>query len=236
MFSFTNQDVLVVGGSSGVGLATAKAFAAAGARVTIASRSAEKLEAALKELGGEAKSQVLDTGDAKAVEQFLSAHTWNHVVVSAAKTPSGPVRQLSLDDAHKAMESKFWGAYRVARAARIEDGGSLTIVSGFLSVRPSATSVLQGAINAALESLVRGMALEFSPVRVNAVSPGMIRTPLWHGMDAEKREAMFAAVAEKLPAKRAGEPEDIANAILYAAATPFTTGSTITVDGGGSIA
>ena len=236
MFSFTNQDVLVVGGSSGIGLATAKAFAAAGARVTIASRSADKLDAAVQELGGEAKARVLDTGDAQAVEDFLSAHTWNHVVVSAAKTPSGPVRQLSLEDAHKAMESKFWGAYRVARAARIKDGGSLTIVSGFLAVRPSATSVLQGAINAALESLVRGMALEFSPVRVNAVSPGMIRTPLWSGMDAEKREAMFAAVAEKLPAKRAGEPEDIANAILYAAATPFTTGSTITVDGGGSIA
>jgi NAD(P)-dependent dehydrogenase (short-subunit alcohol dehydrogenase family) len=236
MFSFTNQDVLVVGGSSGIGLATAKAFAAAGARVTIASRSADKLDAAVQELGGEAKARVLDTGDAQAVEDFLAAHTWNHVVVSAAKTPSGPVRQLSLEDAHKAMESKFWGAYRVARAARIKDGGSLTIVSGFLAVRPSATSVLQGAINAALESLVRGMALEFSPVRVNAVSPGMIRTPLWSGMDAEKREAMFAAVAEKLPAKRAGEPEDIANAILYAAATPFTTGSTITVDGGGSIA
>jgi NAD(P)-dependent dehydrogenase (short-subunit alcohol dehydrogenase family) len=236
MFSFTNQDVLVVGGSSGIGLATAKAFAAAGARVTIASRSADKLDAAVQELGGEANARVLDTGDAQAVEDFLAAHTWNHVVVSAAKTPSGPVRQLSLEDAHKAMESKFWGAYRVARAARIKDGGSLTIVSGFLAVRPSATSVLQGAINAALESLVRGMALEFSPVRVNAVSPGMIRTPLWSGMDAEKREAMFAAVAEKLPAKRAGEPEDIANAILYAAATPFTTGSTITVDGGGSIA
>lgn len=236
MFSFTNQDVLVVGGSSGIGLATAKAFAAAGARVTIASRSSDKLAAALKEIGDGARSEVLDTGDAQAVESFLAAHTWNHVVVSAAKTPSGPVRQLSLEDAHKAMESKFWGAYRVARAARIRDGGSLTIVSGFLSVRPSATSVLQGAINAALESLVRGMALEFSPVRVNAVSPGMIRTPLWSGMDDDKREAMFAAVAEKLPAKRAGEPEDIANAILYAAATPFTTGSTIIVDGGGSIA
>jgi NAD(P)-dependent dehydrogenase (short-subunit alcohol dehydrogenase family) len=236
MFSFTNQDVLVVGGSSGIGLATAKAFATAGARVTIASRSSDKLDAALKELGGDARSEVLDTGDAQAVEAFLSGHTWNHVVVSAAKTPSGPIRQLSLEDAHKAMESKFWGAYRVARAARIREGGSLTIVSGFLSVRPSATSVLQGAINAALESLVRGMALEFSPVRVNAVSPGMIRTPLWSGMDEDKREAMFAAVAEKLPAKRAGEPEDIANAILYAAATPFTTGSTIVVDGGGSIA
>jgi NAD(P)-dependent dehydrogenase (short-subunit alcohol dehydrogenase family) len=236
MFSFTNQDVLVVGGSSGIGLATAKAFAAAGARVTIASRSSDKLAAALNEIGGDARSEMLDTGDAQAVESFLSAHMWNHVVVSAAQTPSGPIRQLSLEDAHKAMESKFWGAYRVARAARIREGGSLTIVSGFLSVRPSATSVLQGAINAALESLVRGMALEFSPVRVNAVSPGMIRTPLWNGMEADKREAMFAAVAEKLPAKRAGEPEDIANAILYAASTPFTTGSTITVDGGGSIA
>jgi NAD(P)-dependent dehydrogenase (short-subunit alcohol dehydrogenase family) len=236
MFSFTNQDVLVVGGSSGIGLATARAFVAAGARVTIASRSSEKLAEALKELGGGAASQVLDTGDAQAVEGFLSARTWDHVVVSAAKTPTGPVRELSLEDAHKAMESKFWGAYRIARSARIKDGGSLTIVSGFLSVRPSAASVLQGAINAALESLVRGMALEFSPVRVNAVSPGMIRTPLWNGMEQGKREALFAAVAEKLPAKRAGEPEDIANAILYAAATPFTTGSTITVDGGGSIA
>jgi NAD(P)-dependent dehydrogenase (short-subunit alcohol dehydrogenase family) len=109
-------------------------------------------------------------------------------------------------------------------------------VTGFLAVRPSASSVLQGAINAALESLVRGMALEFSPVRVNAVSPGMIRTPLWDGMEAEKRDALFASVAEKLPAKRAGEAEDIARAILYAAATGFATGSTITVDGGGSIA
>jgi NAD(P)-dependent dehydrogenase (short-subunit alcohol dehydrogenase family) len=236
MFSFSNQDVLVVGGSSGIGLATAKAFAAAGARVTIASRSAERLDAARSEIGHDAQAEVLDTGDAAAVEAFLATRTWNHVVVSAAKTPSGPVRQLSLEDAHKAMESKFWGAYRVARSAKIVDGGSLTLVSGFLSVRPSATSVLQGAINAALESLVRGMALEFSPVRVNAVSPGMIRTPLWSGMEAEKREAMFKAVAEKLPARRAGEPEDIANAILYAAATPFTTGSTIVVDGGGSIA
>ena len=94
---------------------------------------------------------------------------------------------------------------------------------------------MQGAINAALEGLVRGMALEFSPVRVNAVSPGTIRTPLWDGMDDDKREAMFASVAGKVPAKRVGEPEDVARAVLYAAATPFTTGSTIIVDGGASI-
>ncbi|KAF1006138.1 MAG: Glucose 1-dehydrogenase [Luteibacter sp.] len=236
MFSFHDQDVLVVGGSSGIGLATARAFAAAGTRVTIASRSPGKLDAAVKDIGHDARAVVLDTADPVAVEALFSAHTWHHVVVSAAQTPSGPVRQLALDDAYAAMESKFWGAYRVARAARIHDGGSLTLVSGFLSVRPSGGAVLQGAINAALESLVRGMALEFSPVRVNAVSPGMIRTPLWHGMDEGKRDAMFAAVADKVPAKRVGEAEDVANAILYAAATPFTTGSTILVDGGGAIA
>ncbi|GAA0916649.1 SDR family oxidoreductase [Rothia nasimurium] len=235
MFSFSSQDVLVVGGSSGIGLATARAFAEAGARVTIASRSPGKLDAAVKDIGHDARAVVLDTADALAVEALLSTHTWHHVVVSAAKTPSGPVRQLSLDDAYKAMESKFWGAYRVARAARIHDGGSLTLVSGYLATRPSGGAVLQGAINAALEGLVRGMALEFSPVRVNAVSPGTIRTPLWDGMDDDKREAMFASVAGKVPARRVGEPEDVARAVLYAAATPFTTGSTIIVDGGASI-
>lgn len=236
MFSFQDQAVLVVGGSSGIGLATAQAFAAAGARVTIASRSAGKLAAAAAGIGHGVEWAELDTADNDAVEALLGSRRWHHVVVSAAQTPSGPVRKLSLDDARDAMESKFWGAYRVARAANIVEGGSLTLVSGFLSVRPSGSSVLQGAINAALESLVRGLALEFSPVRVNAVSPGMIRTPLWDGMDDEKREALFKAVAEKVPAKRIGEAGDIANAVLYAAATPFTTGSTILVDGGGAIA
>lgn len=236
MNTFTDQNVLVVGGSSGIGLATAQAFADAGAKVTIASRSAAKLQDAASLIGHDVLAVPLDTADNAAVDALLSGQTWDHVVVSAAQTPGGPVRRLGLEDAYSAMESKFWGAYRVARAAQIREGGSLTLVTGFLSVRPSATSVLQGAINAALESLVRGLALELSPVRVNAVSPGVIRTPLWDGMDDATRAAFFASAAGKLPAKRVGEPQDIANAVLYAAATGFTTGSTITVDGGGSIA
>jgi len=236
MNTFTDQNVLVVGGSSGIGLATAQAFAHAGARVTIASRSATKLQEAANHIGHDVRTVALDTADNEAVEALLSGQEWDHVVVSAAQTPGGPVRKLGLDDAYSAMESKFWGAYRVARAARIRDGGSLTLVTGFLSVRPSATSVLQGAINAALESLVRGLALEMSPVRVNAVSPGVVRTPLWGGMDDATRAAFFATAGGKLPSKRVGEPQDIANAVLYAAGTGFTTGSTITVDGGGSIA
>jgi NAD(P)-dependent dehydrogenase (short-subunit alcohol dehydrogenase family) len=145
------------------------------------------------------------------------------------------VRTLGLADADAAMESKFWGAYRVARAAKIKQGGSLTFISGFLSVRPSAGAVLQGAINAALEALARGLALELAPIRVNAVSPGLIETPLWSGMAEVQRKTMFADVAAQLPARRVGQPEDVANAVLFLATTPFATGSTVRVDGGGAI-
>jgi NAD(P)-dependent dehydrogenase (short-subunit alcohol dehydrogenase family) len=229
--------VLVVGGSSGIGLATAVAAVEAGAAVTIASRSQTKLESALSALGKTARAVALDTGDVAAVERFFADEApWDHIVVSAAQTPSGPVRSLSLADAKIAMESKFWGAYRIARAAKIREGASLTFVSGFLSVRPSANSVLQGAINAALEALARGLALELAPVRVNAVSPGLVATPLWSGMPSDKREAMLASAAQRLPARRVGQPEDIANAVMFLVTTPFVTGSTVRVDGGGAIA
>jgi NAD(P)-dependent dehydrogenase (short-subunit alcohol dehydrogenase family) len=229
--------VLVVGGSSGIGLATAAAASDAGAAVTIVSRSQTKLESAVNALGKAARAVALDTGDVAAVERFFADEApWDHIVVSAAQTPSGPVRSLGLADAKIAMESKFWGAYHVARAAKIREGGSLTFISGFLSVRPSANSVLQGAINAALEALARGLALELAPVRVNAVSPGLIATPLWSGMPNDKREAMFASVAQRLPARRVGQPEDIANAVMFLVTTPFATGSTVRVDGGGAIA
>lgn len=229
--------MLVVGGSSGIGLATAIQAARAGASVAIASRSRAKLDAALTHVGGNARAVVLDTGDEAAVERFFAGEDgWDHVVVSAAQTASGPVRTLGLVDAKAAMESKFWGAYRIARSAKIRDRGSLTFISGFLSMRPSASSVLQGAINAALEALARGLALELAPVRVNAVSPGLIATPLWSRMSEDKREAMFADAAQRLPARRVGQPEDIANAVLFLATTPFATGSTVRVDGGGAIA
>ena len=173
MNTLASKRVLVVGGSSGIGAAAAKAFAALGAQVTIASRNAQKLADAAADIGAGVQTAVLDTADTAAVDAYFAAQQpFDHVVISAAQTPSGPVRQLALDDAYAAMDSKFWGAYRIARAVRIADGGSLTFVSGFLAVRPSKTSVLQGAINAALEALARGLALELSPVRVNTVSPG----------------------------------------------------------------
>lgn len=155
-------------------------------------------------------------------------------IVEEAKT--GSVAMLGLADAQASMNSKFFSAYRVARAARVPDGGSITFVSGFLAERPSATSVLQGGINAALEALARGLALERTPVRVNAVSPGLIDTPLHAGMAAADRQAMFDRVSARLPTGRVGQPDDVAQAILFVAANPFVTGSIVRVDGGGAIA
>jgi NAD(P)-dependent dehydrogenase (short-subunit alcohol dehydrogenase family) len=235
--TFDGQAVLIVGGSSGIGAASANAFAAQGARVTIASRNATKLDAVARHIGAGVDTAVLDfTNDENVHEFFANAPEYDHVVVTAGETPTGPARVLPLADAYAAMDNKFWGAYRVARAARIRDGGSLTLVSGFLGVRPSKASVLQGAINAALESLARGLALELSPVRVNTVSPGLIATPLWSKLDADTRTKMYEGAAARLPARRVGQPEDVARAVLFLASNGYATGSTVLVDGGATIA
>jgi NAD(P)-dependent dehydrogenase (short-subunit alcohol dehydrogenase family) len=234
--SLSGKKVLVVGGSSGIGAAAAHTFAQRGAAVTIASRHPERAGTAAAP-GAAVRGEALDITDTAAVDAFCArAGRFDHVVISAAQTATGPVRTLSLADAQAAMDSKFWGAYRVARSIDIAPGGSLTFVSGFLSVRPSASSVLQGAINAALEALARGLALELAPVRVNTVSPGLIATPLWNKLAPDARDAMYAGAAQRLPARRVGEAEDVANAIVYLATTPFATGSTVLVDGGGAIA
>lgn len=237
MNNLNAKKVLIVGGSSGIGAATARAFAALGAHITIASRNQAKLDIVANEIGTSVSTAVLDTTNEVAVADFFAGvGSFDHIVISAAQTPSGSVRHLALSDAYAAMNSKFWGAYRVARAAPFTEGGSLTMVSGFLSVRPSKASVLQGAINAALEALARGLALELSPVRVNTVSPGLIATPLWSKLADDARQTMFDGAAARLPARRVGQPEDVANAIVYLATTPYATGSTVLVDGGGAIA
>lgn len=235
MTDFKGQSVAIFGASSGIGAATAISFAQAGADVVCISRGSDQLKDIAGAIGGRAIA--LDTRDADGVADFFAHHpAFDHVVVSAARTRGGPVASLPLEDARASMESKFWGAYNVGRGARISSGGSLTFVSGFLSVRPSASAVLQGAINAAIEALARGLALELAPVRVNTVSPGLVDTPAYAAMSDEDREAMFARAAGRLPAGRVGRPEDIARAVLFLAANTYATGSTVRVDGGGAIA
>ena len=225
------KKVVVVGGSSGIGLATAELAKGEGADVIIASRNVERLDAAANRLNAVAIPADV-TSDESVTELFRRCGAVDHVVVTAAQLRTGPFRTVAMEDVRATMEAKFWGAWRVARAAEFRPGGSLTLVSGYLSVRPRPNSAIIGAANGALESLARSLALELAPVRVNAVSPGIIDTPIRAAMPEEARRDMLAKTAAALPVGRVGSGEDIARQILAFMTIGFATGSIVYLDGG----
>jgi NAD(P)-dependent dehydrogenase (short-subunit alcohol dehydrogenase family) len=225
------KKVVVVGGSSGIGLATAELAKREGAEVVIASRNAERLQAAAAKIGATAIPTDV-TSDDSVASLFRNCGPVDHVVVTAAQLRTGPFKSVSMDDVRATMDGKFWGAWRCARAAEIRTGGSLTLVSGFLSVRPRPNSAIVGAANGALESLTRALALELAPVRVNCVSPGIIDTPIRAAMPEAARRDMLAKTAAALPVGRVGLGEDIARQILAFMTIGFATGSIVYLDGG----
>jgi len=228
------KKVVVVGGSSGIGLSTADLVKAEGAEVIIASRNADRLNAVAAKMGVTAIPADV-TSDESVVDLFRACGPVDHVVVTAAQLRSGPFKTVSMEDVRSTMEGKFWGAWRVARSAEIRAGGSLTLVSGYLSIRPRPNSAVVGAANGALESLTRSLALELAPVRVNCVSPGIIDTPIRAAMPEAARLDMLAKTAAALPVGRVGVGEDIARQILAFMTIGFATGSIVYLDGGALI-
>jgi NAD(P)-dependent dehydrogenase (short-subunit alcohol dehydrogenase family) len=233
--SLQGKKVVVVGGSSGIGLATAALAKAAGAEVIIASRNAEKLKAAADKIGVKAIAADV-TNDDSVVNLFRTSGPVDHVVVTAAQLKTGPFKTVAMEDVRATMEGKFWGAWRVARAADINAGGSITLVSGFLSIRPRPNSAIVGAANGAIESLTRGLALELAPVRVNCVSPGIIDTPIRAGMPEAARLDMLGKIAAALPVGRVGVADDIARQIMTFMTVGFASGSIVYIDGGALVA
>lgn len=228
-----NQNVCVVGGTAGMGLAIARAAVGAGARVVIGGRNPEKTTRIAKELG--VTGRAVDTTDEASVQAFFEATgEIAHLVITASSVKTGPISELPLADAEATFRSKFFGPYLCAKHARIASGGSITFFSGILSRRPGANDAVLAGVNAAVEAMGRALARDLAPVRVNTISPGLTRgTEAFAGMPPEAREGMFAAVGARLPVGRVGTPEDIANAALFLMTTPFVTGITLDVDGGG---
>lgn len=228
--------IVVIGGSSGMGLATAAAAAAAGAAVTIASSDKGRLDTALAALPAGCSGAVIDTrSEASVAEALDRVGELDHLVYTAGdQVAPRPLAEVTLEEARRLFDVRFWGAVAAVRhaAPRIRPGGSIVLTSGTIAVRPSRGAALAAGGAAAIEGLTRGLAVELAPVRVNAVRPGAIRTPLWDPVPEERRAALFAALAERTLVKTVGEPDQIAAAHLYLMGNRFVTGTVLTVDGG----
>ncbi len=234
--SLSKQRIVVVGGSSGMGLATAKTAARDGAAVTVVSSNPERIDAAVAELPDGCDGAVLDVRDENAIAAlFQRVGELDHLVFTAgdAFTPR-PLTEMSLADARAVLDVRFWGAVGVIKSAapRIRAGGSIALTTGTVGQRPVPGAALAAAGAGAAEGLVRGLAAELAPVRVNAVRAGAIRTPLWDAVPEPQREVLFSRLAQRTLLGTIGEPEEIALAHLYLMQNPYVTGTVLTIDGG----
>lgn len=231
--------VLVMGGSSGIGEATAALFAADGAEVTITGRDAGRLAAAAERIGHPVRTVALDSSSDAELAALFDGGGYDRVILAlSGRSGAGPLATLDEADLRAAFDAKFWQQLRVIRAAlpTLPPTGSITLITA-----ASARAALPGtaglaAINGALESLVGPLAAELAPIRVNAVSPGVVDTPWWDTLPAEQREALFADFSAKLPVGRVGTAEEVARAVHMVATNGYITGSVLECDGGGHLA
>jgi NAD(P)-dependent dehydrogenase (short-subunit alcohol dehydrogenase family) len=229
------KNVVVIGGTSGIGLATAKAASELGANVWAVGRSEAHQEKARVATGGRVTLVTADTHDEQALlALFREVGTIDHLVSAA----TGANRTLKpfieqTEEQFKEAFGKLWGYAKVVRtgAPFVAKDGSITLVSGAPArkIKPNMSAL--SCVGGAVENLVRALAVELAPIRVNVVAPGIIDTALFDWMGDEKAQRVAAMTKGQL-VERIGRPEEVASALIYLMQNGYATGTTVDVDGG----
>jgi NAD(P)-dependent dehydrogenase (short-subunit alcohol dehydrogenase family) len=231
-----NQRIVVIGGSSGIGLATAKSAAADGANVVIASSNRQRIDKALSELPENTRGIVADAGKAESLEAlFKTIGKFDHLVYTAGDSINlFPIKDTGLNAAKQFFDVRYWGAFAAVKfgATYINQGGSINLIGGTASRRPGAGWSLAASACSALEGFARAMAVELAPIRVNLVAPVVVKTDLWDAMSETGRNNFYTYVSDTVLLMRAAEAEDIAGAFLYLMQEPHATGQILVIDGG----
>lgn len=236
MISLIDKSIVVVGGASGIGRATAEMAASLGAKVILSSRNDEKLQSVAELIDGDVSSIRLDMTDATSVADWARAlPRIDYLVISASSAAHGPFASAEMEPLRAMFDAKFFGPYLTAREAlpKLNTGGAMMLFSGVLSRRPGENCAGLGAVNGAVEALARAMALELGPnIRVNCMSPGMVRSEAYDSVPEDAREAMYRSTGTSLPVGRVGLPDEIAHAVLATLTNGYLTGQVLDVDGG----
>ncbi|MDB5003272.1 MAG: short-chain dehydrogenase [Mucilaginibacter sp.] len=245
MKKLENKVTVVTGGNSGIGLATAKLYAAQGAKVTITGRNQTTLDAAVAEIGHGAIGLVSDVSDLKNITGVYEKVTEifgkiDVLVVNAGVFVAAPLADYTEEMFDQTSDINFKGAFFSVQKALpfLNDGASIIITSSAVSGKAMATASAYAATKAAVTSLARGFSAELADrkIRVNVLSPGPIETPIFgrNGMTAEEVDGMKAYMADITPAKRLGNVEEIAEGFLYLASddSKYMIGGDLVLDGG----
>jgi len=231
----SGQTVVVIGGSSGIGLETARRARAEGAHVILGARDPDRLKRAAAELDA-LSSAAFDATDPAALDRFFAdlPETIDHVLVTGPGPYYAPLADLDRDRAHRDFDDHQWLAIAVAQHAvgRVRPGGTLLFMAGTGGRTPGPGQSLITAGSAALPALIANLAFEVAPIRVNLIAAGFVDSPLSAsllGDDLDKRRAQLRAT---LPIRRVVEPADIAFLAVHIMANTALTGATYDIDGG----
>jgi len=229
------QTVVVIGGSAGIGLETARRARGEGAHVVLTARNPERLQQAASELGA-LKTAAFDATDAASLEQFFRdlPAPIDHVMVTAGRPYYARLTEMDLTLARRLLDEHLLLAFQIARHAanKMRAGGALLFMGGTGARRPAVGLGITSTVTAAMPAVIANLALEIAPVRVNLIAAGFVDTPLSASLLAGELENRRTQLRTTLPIRRVVGPADVAALAVHIMSNTAVTGATYDIDGG----